>query len=235
MFVGSGDNARLMRQSLRDAEAPIFWIIAGPNGSGKSTLYNRTDIEGWGGSVWIINPDLLTARLQRTEQIEPAIANGLALDRIERWLESSIDVHQTIGVETVLSTAKYRRLIDRARDKGFEIRMLYVVLESAELQLERIRTRVREGGHDVPEPKVRARRQRSFEQLALFAEHLDRLMIFDNSAGSPRLGAYKRYKRPIELVGPLPADLLYALKSAEVLISRVSIDAWGRGAKRADR
>lgn len=123
----NGESVRPMQPSLRNAENPVFWLIAGPNGSGKSTLYNRTDIEGWGGSVWIVNPDLLTSRLQRAERFDLAAANAKALDRIQSWLEASIAVHQTIGVETVLSTAKYRPLIEQARDKGFEIRMLYVV------------------------------------------------------------------------------------------------------------
>jgi predicted ABC-type ATPase len=115
---------------------------------------------------------------------------------------------QTIGVETVLSTPKYRDLIETARGNGFEIRMPYVVLDSAALQLKRIRIRVAEGGHDVPEDKVIARRQRSFQQLALFAEYLDRLVIFNNSPGEPSLAAYKRYKRPLQLLEPLPDDLM---------------------------
>lgn len=208
-----------MQQSLRNADNPIFWIIAGPNGSGKSTLYNRTDIEGWGGSVWIINPDLLTARLQRAEGLELAAANGAALDRIQTWLDASIAVHQTIGVETVLSTEKYREVLEKARGLGFEIRMLYVVLDTADMQIGRIRTRVAEGGHDVPADKVIARRQRSFDQLSLFAKHLDRLMIFNNSTGAPQLAAYKRFKKPLQLVGSLPRDLYQTLKGGNVPMS----------------
>lgn len=205
-----------MQPSLRKVERPIFWIIAGPNGSGKSTLYNRTDIADWGGSVWIINPDLLTVRLQTAEGLDAGRANAAALDRIQTWLEASIAVHQTIGVETVLSTAKYRALIENAQERGFEVRMLYVVLDSAERQLERIRIRVAEGGHDVPPDKVIARRHRSFEQLTLFAKHLDRLMIFDNSTGAPRLLAYKRRKQPLRIEAALPADLMAALQAGHV-------------------
>lgn len=198
-------------QSHRTGENPVLWLIAGPNGSGKSTLYNRTDIEGWGGSVWIVNPDLLTARLRTSERLPLNRANGVALDRIEDWLRASIAVHQTIGVETVLSTSKYRPLIEEAKDRGFEIRMLYVFLETLDLQLERIQIRVSEGGHDVPAEKVGARRARSFEQLALFCKHLDRLMVFDNSGGTPQLAAYKRFKKPLHIQRPLPADLKAAL------------------------
>lgn len=127
----------------RKSERPILWIIAGPNGSGKSSLYNRTDIEGWGGSVWIINPDLLTLSIVEQEAVDLTTANLKAVQRIELWLRASIDVYQTIGVETVLSSGKYRDLVSMAQAKGFEVRMIYVVLRSAELQIDRIRASCR--------------------------------------------------------------------------------------------
>ncbi|MEA1084917.1 hypothetical protein SFC76_11660 [Sphingomonas sp. CD22] len=77
-------------------------------------------------------------------------ANLAAVQRVEQWLEASIAAYQTIGVETVLSSPKYRRLVEMARQRGFEIRMIYVVLDTVDLQLSRIRNRVAEGGHDVP-------------------------------------------------------------------------------------
>jgi predicted ABC-type ATPase len=41
--------------SRKKLDKPKFWIVAGPNGSGKSSIYTDTDIEDFGGSVWIIN------------------------------------------------------------------------------------------------------------------------------------------------------------------------------------
>src|SRR4051794_40547571 len=122
-----------MRPTPRKPDRPILWIVAGPNGSGKSSFYNRTDIEGWGGSVWIINPDLLTERISESEGLALDDANLLAVQRIERWLRDSINVYQTIGVETVLSSGKYRALVESARERGFEVRIIYIVLRSAEL------------------------------------------------------------------------------------------------------
>jgi len=122
--------------------APRLWIVAGPNGCGKSTVYGRGDVAEFDGSVWIINPDLLTRRLQTSERLPLTEANLAAVQRIASWLDASIDVHQTIGVETVLSTPKYRKLVSRAKDRGFEVRLIYVYLTSLELQLERIRLRV---------------------------------------------------------------------------------------------
>ena len=111
-------------------EPPVFLIVAGPNGSGKSSAYQDTDIEAFGRSVWIINPDLLAARIQAVEGLQLGEANLEAVRRIESWLEASIEAHQTVGVETVLSTPKYRRLVERAKRLGFQVRLNYVLLDS---------------------------------------------------------------------------------------------------------
>jgi predicted ABC-type ATPase len=203
----------------RKPDNPVLWIVAGPNGSGKSSLYNRTDIEGWGGSVWIINPDLLTQQIVDQEGLKLYQANLTAVQRIQRWLDTSIDAYQTIGVETVLSSSKYRNLVQWARLRGFQVRMIYVLLRSAALQIERVRIRVSEGGHDVAEEKIVSRRQRSFEELSWFVRHVDQCHIYDNSTGSPTLIA----ERIEDLDGikllcweALPIDLREILKSAEI-------------------
>jgi len=74
-------------------------IIAGPNGSGKTSLFQTTIIEDFGRTVWIINPDLLAARIKVVEGIGSRAANLQAVKRIESWLKISIASHQTVGVE----------------------------------------------------------------------------------------------------------------------------------------
>lgn len=208
----------MLSATPRKPDRPVLWIIAGPNGSGKSSLYNQTDIEGWGGSVWIINPDLLTAKIREEEGLALDRANATALDRIEDWLNASIQAYQTIGVETVLSSPKYRVLVERAKQRGFHVRMIYVVLGSAELQLQRIAIRVRSGGHDVPAEKVLARRRRSFEQLAWFFHRVDMLYVYDNSTGEPRTVGEKFGEILWEWSG-LPADLRTTLLDAGIKIN----------------
>jgi predicted ABC-type ATPase len=161
-------------------------MIAGPNGSGKSSLYTNTEIEAFDQSIWIINPDLLTERIHRIEQISLEEANLQAVIRIEAWLEASINAHHTVGVETVLSTDKYRRLVSAAKTKQFEFRLIYVVLSSPDRNVERVRLRVKKGGHDVPEAKIRERWFKSIGQLPWFLDQADRAWLFDNSGAAPR-------------------------------------------------
>jgi len=167
-------------------EQPVFLIVAGPNGSGKSSSYRDTEIEQSGRTIWIVNPDVLTVRIQDVEGLTLADANRAAVERIEAWLDASVDVHKSVGVETVLSTGKYRRLVESAKGLGFAVWLVYVVLDSPERSIERIRLRVRKGGHDVPDEKVRSRYARSLEQLPWFLDQADEAWIYDNSGAEPR-------------------------------------------------
>ena len=173
-------------------ERPIFWIIGGPNGSGKSSLYSDVDIEDFGRSVWIINPDLLSARIRDVEVLPLETADLEAVRRIKAWIEASIRAYQTIGVETVLSTDKYRRLVHEAKRRAFEFRLIYILLNSPDRNVERVRIRVAKGGHDVPEARIRERYGRSLAQLPWFLEQADQAWIFDNSGPHPHRIAQKQ-------------------------------------------
>lgn len=172
-------------------DKPALVIIAGPNGSGKSSAYKNAKLEWDNRDVWINNPDLLTLRLKNAESLDLLEANLEAVKRIEAWLYASIDVHQTIGVETVLSTGKYRGLVETAKRRGFDVWLIYVILDSPDRNIERVKIRAKSGGHDVPPDKIRERYQRSVSQFPWFLENCDRGWVYDNSGAEPRLIATK--------------------------------------------
>jgi len=166
---------------------PSLWLIAGPNGSGnlygshQSPIFADTNIADPAHSFWIINPDLLTQRIRDFEHKSLEQANLEAVQRIEIWLKASIDAHQSVGVETVLSTGKYRPLVLDAKSRGFEIRLVYVILRNPELNIKRVHMRVLKGGHAVPAEKITFRWKRSLEQLPWFLDQADWALLFDNS------------------------------------------------------
>lgn len=142
-------------------------------------------------SVWIINPDLLAKRIAENEDLPLMEANLQSVIRIEEWLYKSIAAYQTVGVETVLSSNKYRKLVTTAKAHGFQVNLIFVYLRSVEMNLERVKLRVKRGGHDVPEDKIRERRQKSFEQLSWFFNEAHTAYVFDNSDAEPKMVAAK--------------------------------------------
>lgn len=196
-------------------EPPLLLVIAGPNGSGKSTVYRDTDFEREGRSFWIVNPDLLAGRIHQTETLPYQDANLQAVIRIETWLMACIDVHKSIGVETVLSSAKYRRVVDEAKIKGFAIWFIYVLLDSPDRNVERVRLRVDRGGHDVAEPKIRERYVRSLQQMPWFLEAADRAWVYDNTGAEPNLIARKE-DGVLRVVPKAPKNFLEAIKDFPV-------------------
>lgn len=181
---------------------PHFLIIAGPNGSGKTTAYKKVDLKVFGQSVWIINPDALAARIRKIEKKGLDDANRESVIRIGRWLDSSIDAHQSVGVETVLSTDKYRERVLRAKALGFTVTLVYVILDSPNLNIERVRQRVARGGHDVPREKIVARYTRSLNQMPWFLNQANNAVLYDNSG------------EQLKLIGIKQADTLSLDKNA---------------------
>src|SRR5262245_53241303 len=173
----------------KSSSPPAFWLIAGPNGFGNSPLYGseraaiygNTTIADFARPFWIINPDMLALRIRSSERMGLRAANLEAVKRIEAWVEASINAHQSVGVETVLSTSKYRRLVRAAKRRGFEIRLVYVILRTPALNVERVRLRVKKGGHSVPINKITQRWERSLKQLPWFLRNADWALLFDNS------------------------------------------------------
>lgn len=175
----------------RKSDRPRFLIVAGPNGSGKSTAYEQSIVELSGRAFRIINPDIFAKRLESIERVPAEAANLEAVRRIESWLETSILAGHTVGVETVLSTPKYRRLVELAKSLKFEFQLIYVMLASVDLNVERVALRVKRGGHAVPEEKIRSRHGRSLAQLPWFFDQTDLALIYDNSNASPVLVGQK--------------------------------------------
>lgn len=88
----------------------------------------------------------------------------------------------SFSIETVMSHPSKVELMRRAREMGYRVYLYFVSTESADINVGRVRSRVAEGGHDVPEDKIRNRYSRSLDQLLDAIRNSDRAYLFDNSA-----------------------------------------------------
>lgn len=160
------------------------YIIAGPNGAGKTT-FATVFLPLYANCHNFINPDLLAHAYSPFDPDAGMLRAGrTVLERVAEFTTARKD----FAFETTLSGRSYLRLLQRANKAGFRLHMFYLWIPSPELALLRIRDRVENGGHNVPEQAVRRRFGRTLRNLfALYRPFLDTLHFFDNSSDTPRL------------------------------------------------
>ena len=156
---------------------PTMIVLAGPNGAGKSTLYETRVAQSFAGPF--INADII----QRDELRDPSPAASYEAAEIAASRRAD---HLARGrdfvTETVFSHPSKLELIDEAGTKGFTVIVMHVGVETPNLSVARVGTRVEEGGHIVPEDKIRARYVRGAPFIRAAVLKADRSMVFDNSS-----------------------------------------------------
>ena len=85
-------------------------------------------------------------------------------------------------LETVMSSPDKVRLLEQAQELGYRTYLYYIATDDAEINISRVRARVRQGGHDVPEDKIVSRYHRSLDLLMEAIRRAHRAYIFDNSS-----------------------------------------------------
>jgi len=155
---------------------PTLVLIAGPNGAGKTTLY-ETRIAPRLKSPFV-NADVIQRDELKDRRPEAAYeAARLAEERRRSYLETG----KSFVTETVFSHPSKLELILKARAEGFRVIVFHIGVDDPDLSVARVAERVAEGGHAVPEDKIRARYDRNsplIRQAVLMSELAH---VFDNS------------------------------------------------------
>lgn len=168
-----------VRSRLLLRSVPILTVIAGPNGSGKSTL---TSAIGFEGSANLIDPDAVARRFDADQPARKAIpaareailrCNALLADRASFTLETTLAGHGALGIPR------------QAKITGYQTLLVYVPLGHPELHIERVRLRVAQGGHDIPDTDIRRRYWRSLHRAPEALRLADEAIVLDNSGLHP--------------------------------------------------
>lgn len=170
---------------------PCLYALAGTNGAGKSSVGGAT-IRAAGADYY--NPDEATNRIMAANPgMERAQANGIAWLQGRRLLERAIAERLDFAFETTLGGSTITRLLEQAAAEGMNVRIWYVGLNSPDLHIARVQSRVACGGHDIPEGKIRERYDMSRLNLIRLFPLLAEVCVFDNShEGDPKKGVAPR-------------------------------------------
>ena len=155
-----------------------LYIISGCNGAGKTTA-SYTILPEMLDCNEFINADEIAKGLSPFNHNKVAIKAGrLMLTRIDELLENGVD----FAFETTLATRSYVNTVKKAQEKGYLVTVLYFWLNSPELAVERVRIRVKEGGHHIPEETIRRRYDLGISNMFnLYIPITDYWMFINNS------------------------------------------------------
>ena len=159
-------------------------IIAGPNGAGKTTFATEY-LPNEANCPTFINADMIAAGLNPFQPESAAFQAGrMMLEMIDACVRRG----ENFAFETTLSGRGYARMIPRWQAEGYWVKLLFLRVSTPEITISRVRQRVLEGGHDVPEDVVRRRFHagwRNFETI--YRDLVDEYEIHNVEAASPCL------------------------------------------------
>ena len=180
---------------------PQVLVFAGPNGSGKSTVTKLMPCRGVYINADEMKKEYALTDIEAAEKAE-ALRNKLAEEKAD------------FTFETVLSTERNLLLLKRAKENGYEVNCIYVLTCNADINIARVRSRVCEGGHDVPEDKIKSRYVKALKLLTQLTDVCDKIFICDNSV-TPSV-IFKKDKNGSDY---FPTDI-WPLKKLEELLKR---------------
>jgi predicted ABC-type ATPase len=159
-------------------------VIAGPNGSGKTTFAEQF-LPREAGCPDFINADLIARGLSPFAPERAAIQAGkVMLGQMARKVRRQ----ESFAIETTLSGRNYVRHIRQWKRAGYHVKLIFLSLPSADLGVARVKARVAQGGHPVPEDVVRRRFDAGLRHFqTVYRDLVDNWVLYDNSGRAPRL------------------------------------------------
>jgi predicted ABC-type ATPase len=154
------------------------YIIAGPNGAGKTTFASEfLPIEA--ECLNFINADLIALGLSPFQPDKMAIEAGkLMIQRIKE----SVERNESFAFETTLSGKGYVKKIQDWKAKEYEIIIYFLKVPSVKFAIERVKLRVSQGGHNVPENDIIRRFKRGWKNFQEIYKNLaDSWILYDSS------------------------------------------------------
>jgi len=163
---------------------PTCYVIAGPNGAGKTTFALKYLPEIAGCSNFV-NADLIAYGISPLNTLAAQYDAGrVFLNEVHKNIEKGVD----FSFETTLAGRSYINLLKKLRQKGWQIVLFFLWIPDADFSKDRVRQRVQDGGHDIPDEAIYRRYPRIMYNLVnIYFPLCDKVSCYDNSNPEPEL------------------------------------------------
>jgi len=161
---------------MNGASGKKIYVIGGANGAGKTTAAMIL-LPDFLGLNEFVNADEIARGLSPLNPSGADVAAGrIMLERMNDLITSG----QSFAYETTCSGLTHARMIERAKQKGYEVNLLFLWVPNADLSIERVRNRVRMGGHNIPESVIKTRYLKGIKNLIhLYLPLCNNTMVYD--------------------------------------------------------
>ena len=153
------------------------------------------------------------------------------LQRIEELVEAGA----SFALETTLSGLAYSRSIPRWQSLGYRVELYFLSLGHADMAVERVRNRVSEGGHHIPEDVIRRRFEAGLTNLHhKYKDLVNSWALYGNSGHNRKI--LDRDKSTTIQDAPIGSGQVYSgidLERASAALRRASIVARRRALENA--
>lgn len=182
-----------------------LYIIAGCNGAGKTTA-SFTILPEILNCKEFVNADEIAKGLSPFQPEKVSFEAGrIMIKRINELLE----IKEDFAFETTLATKSYKSKVIGAQNKNYNVTLLFFWLQNVDLAIERVKTRVIEGGHNIETEIIKRRYKNRIKNLfEIYLSIVNEVMIFDNSGGKPELIAEKTLDSEINILNELKFNKL---------------------------
>ena len=165
---------------------PTIVVLGGPNGAGKSTAAPFLIPEALGIAHYI-NADAIARGISPFAPESVAVLAGRVMLRRMNELAAS---RENFAFESTLAGRGMAQWLKKRIEEGYRIRLAFLWIANADLAVQRVATRVREGGHDIAEPVIRRRYANGVRNLhRVYLPIAADWQVYNNSGLEPTLVA----------------------------------------------
>lgn len=155
-----------------------IFIIAGPNGAGKTT-FAKFFLKNYPNITHYLNADILASGIAPLQPELAAVEAGrILLGQMEHLTANKA----SFAFETTLSAKNYLNRIRTWKELGYDVQLVFLGLPNAIFAINRVKQRVKQGGHHIPEAVIRRRFARGLSNLEDYKKLVNAWQIYDNSA-----------------------------------------------------
>jgi len=155
---------------------PVLWLLAGVPGAGRRTFFRRR-LAPRCNVPWVDSQEILWQRWPadpggHTEDAERAAA---------AWRDGLMAAGGSFILRLGIAGGDSLELIRRARRAGFRVVLIHVHVATPAIAVGRVVTRVRMGGHGIPEDRIRAEHPLALRNAVTAVSLIDEAFVYDNS------------------------------------------------------